>query len=73
MLRSVVLKRVSCFESVGLRLESMPVSVAADLRLLAAGLLPGSGRLAGSKCFGWLRFVRDCWRQAAGFRLLAAA
>ena len=54
MLRSAVLRRVSCFESVGFGLESMLVSEAADLRLVVAGLLLGSRRLAGSKC-------SDCW------------
>ena len=54
MLKSTVLKRVSCFESVGFGLESMLVSEAADLRLVVAGLLLGSRRLAGSKC-------SDCW------------
>ena len=73
MQESTVLERVSCFESVGFGLVSMTVSVAADLRLLATRLLLGSGRRAGSKCFGWSRFAGGCWRWAAGFRLLKAA
>ena len=53
MLRSAEPVRVSCFESVGFGLVSVSVSEAADLRLVVAGLLLGSRRLAGSKCSGW--------------------
>ena len=70
MLRSAVLKRVSCFELVGSELESVSVSEAADLRLVVARLLLGSRRLAGTKCSGWFRFEGGCWQQVASFRLL---
>ena len=72
MLRSAVLRQVSCFESVGFGLESMLVSEAADLRLVVARLLLGSRRLAGTKCSGWFRFEGGCWQQVASFRLLGA-